>query len=69
MSGEVLRNYRIQRGITQLWLARKAKVSRYKIQMYEYGNGDLNKDEKQRIRKAFKCYRQENQTLKSRRES
>jgi predicted transcriptional regulator len=48
-----LKSQRVSLGVSQIRLARLAGVSRFKISMYEVGEGELAADERTRIRVAL----------------
>jgi predicted transcriptional regulator len=54
-AAESLRASRISLGISQSRLARLAGVSRFKICSYEFANGSLTADERNRIRTALQA--------------
>jgi len=50
---ENLRSHREALGLSQIRLARLSDVSRFKISVFESGDGELTKDEEGRIRAAL----------------
>lgn len=48
-----LRTHRVALGLSQLRLARLSGVSRFKICLFELGDGELNMEEQNRIRAAL----------------
>ena len=49
-----LKQKRLKAGLTQMILAKKAKMGRYNISLAETGSRDLNKDETIRIKAVLK---------------
>jgi transcriptional regulator with XRE-family HTH domain len=54
MTRDEIRDRRMRLKLSQLALARRARVSRYKVWAYEAGSGTLNPDEISRIAEVFR---------------
>lgn len=50
-----LRSHRNALGLSQIRLARLSGVSRFKICLYELGDGSLNQEEQKRVREALQA--------------